>query len=229
MGVPRSKRRPARRDLPRARSWGAPRGGREQSSEGNRPALACRLGGERSPVYGAGCSPALRREAGSARLPRCSGRAVQRRRAETSGEEERAPRHCQRHERDGFTAGTSQPRKSNAEHRRHNGRPRTIGRRAQRGVPIARKGVRYLRRCMTAGDDPDAKPVRGTPRAERHAAAVVALHLSLGTSMAVGSITTDANERTTPPGGGREARSFALHHQAVGRTPRRSAFPRMRE
>src|SRR6266851_5075745 len=62
--------------------------------------------------------------------------------------------------------------KSNAEHRRHNGRPRTIG---QLCCSIARKGVRYLRRCRTAGDDPDAKPVCGTPRTERHAAAVVAL------------------------------------------------------
>jgi hypothetical protein len=57
-------------------------------------------------------------------------------------------------------------------HRRHNGRPRTIG---QLCCSIARKGVRYLRRCRTGGNDPAAKPVCGTPRAERHAAAVVAL------------------------------------------------------
>jgi hypothetical protein len=41
-------------------------------------------------------------------------------------------------------------------------------------APIARKGVRYLRRCRTVGNDPTAKPACGTPRAGRNAVAVVA-------------------------------------------------------
>ena len=42
-------------------------------------------------------------------------------------------------------------------------------------APIARKGVRYLRRCRAAGDDSAAKPACGTPRAGRGADAGGAL------------------------------------------------------
>lgn len=53
-------------------------------------------------------------------------------------------------------------------------RRRTIGR---LGCPIARTRVFVISpRCGAAGNDPDAKPVCGTPRAERSAAAVVSFH-----------------------------------------------------
>jgi hypothetical protein len=45
-----------------------------------------------------------------------------------------------------------------------------------------------------SGNDPDAKPVCGTPQAERNAAAVVPSADLLGTSEAVARITTRANE-----------------------------------
>src|SRR5690349_18599046 len=38
-------------------------------------------------------------------------------------------------------------------------------------VPIARKGVRYLRRCIAAGNDQTRSRPAALPRAERHAAA----------------------------------------------------------
>ena len=87
----------------------------------------------------------------------------------------RALRGCGRFLRHLLGASNSRQRRSRHAargHRRHTGRPRTIGRLC---CPIVRKGVRYLRRCRTVGNDPDAKPACGTPRAERHAAAVVAL------------------------------------------------------
>jgi hypothetical protein len=101
-------------------------------------------------------------------------------------------------------------------HRRHNGRPRTIG---QLCCSIARKGVRYLRRCTTVGNDPDAKPVRGTPRAGRYAAAVVALDCYSRHVRVVARITTDANERPFALGrlGARHKRSII--RPSVGHSP----------
>ena len=97
--------------LPRARSWGAPRVGRE--------------------------------------LPATAGP------SHHGGDEERAPRHCQRHAR-GPQRGEFPSHAVDRGHRRHKGRPRTIG---QLCCSIARKGVLYLRRCRTAGDDrPRSRP-----------------------------------------------------------------------
>jgi len=108
--------------------------------------------------------------------------------------------------------GSAQPEKSNAEHRRHNGRPRTIG---QLCCSIARKGVRYLRRCRTAGNDPDAKPACGTPRARRHAAAVVSFHLSSRYADSRGKHHHGLERAPGAPRRGREAQ--AQHHRTVRR------------
>jgi hypothetical protein len=77
-------------------------------------------------------------------------------------------------------------------HRRHNGRARTIG---QLCCSIARKRVRYLRRCRSAGDVSAACGGGGSLRCSWRC-----------TSPAVSGITTDTNEAPSALADGAEAR-----------------------
>ena len=92
-------------------------------------------------------------------------------------------------------------------HRRHNGRARTIG---QLCCSIARKRVRYLRRCRSAGDDSDACGRGGSLRCSWRYA-----------STAVAGITTDANEAPSALADGAEARGSEKSERAASsRSPR---------
>jgi hypothetical protein len=72
-------------------------------------------------------------------------------------------------------AGRGMPNPSAAgRHRMHNATPEEDYRtRAERVSDSPDEGVRYMAGGREAGNDPDAKPACGTPRAERSAAAVV--------------------------------------------------------
>jgi hypothetical protein len=149
MGVPRSKLRPARRNLPRARSWGAPRGGREQSSEVHGLARSLAAFGRRVFCQSMSRGTVADRAAVSARLAALIRPRVLHKPGRNSAPHGIASTASAMAHRGSVAAG-----RSNAEHRRHNGRPRTIG---QLRCSIARKGVRYLRRCTAAGDDSAAR------------------------------------------------------------------------
>ena len=196
--------------LQRTRSWAHRLGGWEHLSEGNRPALACRRGRRafcRSMKQGA----SLRWDG---RPIRCARRAAPAERRSRWRAEERRGKGARP------TAADERRRKRS---RREAGARYSAGR-AQRGcgrflqhllgnlVPGRRQSItggrrnrhaaRGHRRCRTVGNDPDAKPVRGTPRAGRTRLRSLPSAVILGTSRIVGSMTTKPNERPAPLGAG---------------------------